>query len=380
MFNFRHNPKHREISLGQILTVTLVLGLLSLGTAESFGSIIKLREERCSPSGNVVTLGDVAEVLDSDPNRVRGLQQIILAPAPAPGGELLFDHQQIRSRLQAVGINPLDLEFAGQSRVWVSGGGERPGNSRIPQNVTLTQQQKAQSLVEEAVSRSLSQRYPQAGRFQVVARLNEQQASAILQADSARIAATGGMPPFQQEQNYLVQFVSKEGKQDVMQVVCSANIVPRVLAVMHPISRGQIVRIEDLGWRNPTDQELKRLPVTQPQQVIGREATRDLQTADAITADNVRMVPLVSSGETITVFSRKGGVTVRIDVKSLGTAGLGESVVVHGPDGRSKLTARVTGYHEAEITDESPERVQTIGAISGIATQNQFSGTGGYAR
>ena len=71
---------------------------------------------------------------------------------------------------------------------------------------------------------------------------------------------------------------------------------------------------------------------------------------------------------------------MNIDVKSLGTAGLGESVVVHGPDGRSKLTARVTGYHEAEITDESPERVQTIGAISGIATQNQFSGTGGYAR
>ena len=120
--------------------------------------------------------------------------------------------------------------------------------------------------------------------------------------------------------------------------------------------------------------------MTQPQQVIGREATRDLQTADAISSENVRTVPLVSSGDTITVYSRKGGVTVRIDVKSLGTAGLGESVVVHGPDGRSKLSARVTGFHEAELTDEAPDRVQAFGATSTGNTLNQFSSTGGYAR
>lgn len=382
MFNQRHNLTKHACLTGQLRIAAIVLTLLSLMSIDCFATIIKLREERCTPSGNVVTLGDVANILDPDLNRVRGLQQIILAPAPAPGAELLFDHQQIKTRLHAVGINLLEIEFAGRSQVWVTGGETvRQGAPQAPGPISINQQQKAQQRVEEAISRSLSHRYPHAGRFQVSARMSQEQLSTLLQTNPEQIMATGGTPPFQQEQNYLIQFMTKEGKALVLQVPCTTQIVPRVLAVMQPISRGQVIKIEHLGWRNPTDLELKRLPSTQPEQVVGREATRDLQTADAITEDNVRTVPLVSSGEMITVYSRKGGVSVRIDVKAMGTAGLGESVVVYGPDGKTKISARVTGYHEAEITDESPDRVPSLGSLPVIGTyHNQVSSTGGYAR
>lgn len=384
MFNSRHNLKHRENSIGQILTVTLGIGLLLMAVSESHGAILKLREVPCGSSGNVVTLGDVAEVLDADPNRVRALREIFLAPSPAPGGEILLDHEEIKRRLQAVGVNPLEIEFQGESRVRVKGTTiQKPVAVERPQQISSSQQQKSVKLVEGAVEEFLSRRYPHAGRFVASARMSEEQMNQLVPEGIQRISVSGGTAPFAEEQTYLVEFTTKEGEGRVLQIPCEAAVVPRVLALLRPVSRGQIIKVEDLGWRNPTDQEMKKLPQAQPQQVIGREATRDMTGGEAITSTSVRTVPLVSSGDVITVYSRRGGITVRCDVKAMGTAGLGETVLVqHGSDSRVRLAARVTGYHEATLTDDAGIREEGIGNITSgnVSPASINSSSGGLSR
>lgn len=70
----------------------------------------------------------------------------------------------------------------------------------------------------------------------------------------------------------------------------------------------------------------------------------------------------------------------------MGTAGQGEYVTVQGPDNRTKLTARVIGFHEVEVVNESADQIRnsdlrfTATDATGGNLPSQISGTGGYGR
>lgn len=388
MFLFLKNLTLRVTACGQFRMGMFAFFVFLTGTSSGAAAVVQLREERCSASGNVVTLGDIAEVYDADPNQMINLKQTMIMPAPVPGRASMVDHLQIKSRLQAVGFNSAEIEFTGRSQVWIEGAMKTPQVSAPVRsvNVSQTQQQRAKLLVEQSVATFLATRFPHAGRFQVEAKLAEEQAIALSQSNATALEITGGSVPLTTEQIYLVQFKTLEGTPSVLQVPCAAQAMPRVLAIMRGVNKGQILSVNDLGWRNASDQELKRLPLIQPEQVIGREATRDLRAGDAVTTETVRTVPLVNTGETVSLYSRRGGIVVRTEVRSMGTAGQGEYVTVQGPDNRTKLTARVIGFHEVEVVNESADQIRnsdlrfTATDATGGNLPSQISGTGGYGR
>ena len=47
---------------------------------------------------------------------------------------------------------------------------------------------------------------------------------------------------------------------------------------------------------------------------------------------------------------RLNGITVTTRMRALATGGLGETIPLSTPDGREKIFAKVTGYHEAEVS------------------------------
>lgn len=77
----------------------------------------------------VIRLGDIAHVRDADPETVRRLSDMTLAPAPAVGRESRLDFTTIRIRLRAQGANLADIEFSGSSIVRVS---SAPRQTRPP--------------------------------------------------------------------------------------------------------------------------------------------------------------------------------------------------------------------------------------------------------
>src|SRR5690606_34127807 len=90
-----------------------------------------------------------------------------------------------------------------------------------------------------------------------------------------------------------------------------------------------------------------------PDQVIGRETTRSLSAGQSLTADDVQNVPLIRTGDIVTVYSRKPGVVVRMEAKARSGGALGDQVILMTLDGREKLQARVTGFHQAEVVGSS---------------------------
>ena len=71
-------------------------------------------------STSTVRLKDVAIVSASDAAVMTRLENVALAPAPAPGRRMRLDFAEIRSRLEATGIPTVELNYSGSSVIVVA--------------------------------------------------------------------------------------------------------------------------------------------------------------------------------------------------------------------------------------------------------------------
>ena len=116
------------------------------------------------------------------------------------------------------------------------------------------------------------------------------------------------------------------------------------------IARGETIRA--------TDVELKPLPklrregefVSRVEDVVGREATRQLDPGQPIESGSLQQPLLVRRGETITVTARAAGVHVRTSVKALEDGAYGDAINVETLEkNKQKILARVVGQQQAEV-------------------------------
>lgn len=97
---------------------TAVLGVAAIARVAGAAQL-ELRA-RCQPDGPVVTLGDVAAVVASDPEQVRALAAVELFPSPPPGERRFVRVRQIQDLLLSRGVNLVEHRFSGSSQVEVS--------------------------------------------------------------------------------------------------------------------------------------------------------------------------------------------------------------------------------------------------------------------
>jgi flagella basal body P-ring formation protein FlgA len=114
-----------------------------------------------------------------------------------------------------------------------------------------------------------------------------------------------------------------------------------------------MVTAEDLAWLHVREMP-REAALEQPDQAIGKEATRPLRAGEPISDADVRVVPLVRSGDIVTIYSRQRGIVARIEAKATGNGALGDLVEFSTLDRREKLRAQVTGFHEAEVLADNP--------------------------
>ena len=100
----------------------------------SAATMIELRDQVTLPAQPLIRLQDVARISDLNPQTVEQLGQINLVPAPAAGRSVRVSFDDVRSSLQARGINLATIEFSGQQATTVRVGS--PGSSRDRQPIT----------------------------------------------------------------------------------------------------------------------------------------------------------------------------------------------------------------------------------------------------
>ena len=157
---------------------------------------------------------------------------------------------------------------------------------------------------------------------------------------------------------------------------------PRRLPVLtRPVPKGTAVTPADLSWQGEPAPRAPLLPST-PVPIVPpaglpntlpaglAEATRDLAAGSVLDPRAVRAVPLVKSGQLVTVESTAGGVRVSRTLKAARTGTAGQTIPLRLPDSRETVLARVVGNRRAVIV---------AGDLTGPAGSPPYAAAGGPA-
>lgn len=381
--------RHSQITNRKSLRLLWCVAALFLLTAvPAQGAIVRLRETGRAAAA-VVVLGDVAEVLDADASRAAELRAVTLIPAPPAGQERSIDHAAIRDRLQAFGFNLAEIEFAGSSVTRVSGSAIRPKPARPrpapiaapsqpaapqraavvssppprPRSVSRFQTEQAETIVTEAVQQYVARQAPQAGEIEVEVQLEPEQVEALLATVNGECRVVSGELTWDEPRPFTLACRDPRGAGGELRLTCRVTPRPVVLAVRRAVSKGERVQAADLVWKQVASADDA---LTRPEDVIGREATRTLRAGEPLQPDDVQRVPLVRAGDLVTLSVRRPGLSVKRIMKARGHGAEGETVTLVTLDNRETLTARVTGFHEAEPLTAADTTVNVTGPQGAI--------------
>ncbi len=137
--------------------------------------------------------------------------------------------------------------------------------------------------------------------------------------------------------------------QKPVEIACRIKLPPKAFTVRDPLPIGQIVQASDLlpirSWQSNV--------ITRMEDVVGMETLHSLNPGNPIQQADVRSKPYVRSRDIVSVYVKVNGITIKTRMRALATGGLGETIPLSTPDGKERIFAKVTGYHEAEVTDPS---------------------------
>lgn len=120
-----------------------------------------------------------------------------------------------------------------------------------------------------------------------------------------------------------------------------------VLTYTRSLSAGEIVQPTDLAWIKaaaapgdaPGDAEM----------VIGQAAKRPLRAGAVVLAHDVGSAQVIKPGDLVSVTYEAEGVSLRLEGKSMGSAGVGETLAVQNTLSKKVIQAIVTGPGEAVV-------------------------------
>jgi flagella basal body P-ring formation protein FlgA len=120
-----------------------------------------------------------------------------------------------------------------------------------------------------------------------------------------------------------------------------------VLTYTRSLGAGEIVQPTDLAWIKaagaPNDAP------SDADQVIGQAAKRPLRAGAVVLARDVGSAQVVKPGDLVTVTYEGDGVTLSLQGKAMGTAGVGEPLAVQNPQSKKIVQTIVTGPGQAVV-------------------------------
>ncbi|MBX3447977.1 MAG: flagellar basal body P-ring formation protein FlgA [Planctomycetaceae bacterium] len=325
--------------------------------------------------GELIQLKHIADIRDPDPEIVEHLGAVVISPAPAAGRDHQIGYDAVRTRLLALGFNLGSLEFTGSHSV-VVGRGSAPRQTAVP--APKPSESPSPAAIEERLRSLIEAHYLPLRTDQPSLRVKVQVHSSDLPRLSAvpndrlKFAEMGlrlGGP-----QPVTVHWNDAAGQPQSTRVAVWLTSAPRVLAIRGSLPRGSIIQAADLQWNeSESERGLKTLEAA-----IGRETTRNLRDGEILQLEDLRAVPLVRTGDIVTVRIRTGALLASRQFKSLGTAGLDETVTLAALDNpRDRVQAVVTGYHEAAMSLAGTIAGNTVQDATGVIRFEQSSNGGG---
>jgi flagella basal body P-ring formation protein FlgA len=130
-----------------------------------------------------------------------------------------------------------------------------------------------------------------------------------------------------------------------------------VLAYARNLVAGEIVQPADLIWgkaaASPADAP------SDPDMVIGMAAKRALRAGASVSARDVGAAQVIKMGDIITVLYEAEGVSLALQGKAMGSAGVGETLAVQNTTSKKIIQAMVTGPGQA-VVGPAADQMKTL--------------------
>jgi flagella basal body P-ring formation protein FlgA len=332
---------------------------------------IRLRERVYCESG-LVRLGDVAEVLDVDYAMREKLERTALAPAPTKSHSRQISISELRRILELRGVDVALLRITGARRVLVVAG-EPPACPASP--AIITAQRPAARADNSIVSTPPS--LPRRSAINEVRQAVLEMMPAIrshldqwdvevtipretlwqLHSDWQSVEVEPIHEPFAGKHQVVASFVTGQHVRDV-EVTVSVKRCPNAVVVARYLKKGDVISEDDVVLSPIERSEANAAVVHRLQDVVGQEATQDLQPGKPITNTMVREPIIVHRRRTVMVTSRRGSVLVKAPAVALADGGRNDVIMVELLDNKdARLLARVVSPGQVEVASGTSHAV-----------------------
>jgi flagella basal body P-ring formation protein FlgA len=351
MYSIRRNNIFRN-SMARATTVCVVAAAVVAALNDARAADICF-QPTAFVTTSTVRLKDVAVVSASDAALMTRLENVALAPAPAPGRRMRLDFAEIRSRLEATGVPIAELNYSGSSMVVVAAADAMPSAKTRPKRLAAAkplvpagQIKRAEQIVTEAVRRSMREKHKDSPAVFIDVTVDPSDARVVLANVTQGFEIGSVNPKSAEPQAIQVAYQDVQGQPAHFQVQCVVSERPQVPVLTHSVSTGEVIHESDLTWRlvDSTDGLVTRID-----EIVDKEAKKTLRAESPIHVDDVRKVPLVRNNDIVTGIWQSGGIRISGQFQAKGDGGLGDIITLVKLSSRDQLNARVTDVHEAII-------------------------------
>jgi flagella basal body P-ring formation protein FlgA len=142
---------------------------------------------------------------------------------------------------------------------------------------------------------------------------------------------------------------------------------PAVLAYLHSLNAGEIVRAEDLTWSR--DAVAGMDSPRDPEAVIGMAARRPLREGDAVSLRDMAAPLVIKKDDMVAVTFNQAGLSLTLEAKAMADAAAGQLVTVMNPASKKVIQAVAAGPGQAVVGPEADQlkaalRLQSASALS----------------
>jgi len=189
-------------------------------------------------SESTVRLRDIAVVSASEAATMTLLENVALAPAPAPGRRMRLEFAEIRSRLEATGVPAVELNYSGSTVVVVASADALPPVKAKTKKIAKTraaassaQVKRAEQVMAEAVRRSLKDKHRESPTMFIDVIVDPADAHVVL-ANAAQSFEIGAVNAKSTEPQAIpVGYQDAQGQPAGFRVQCMVSERPQVPAL-----------------------------------------------------------------------------------------------------------------------------------------------------
>lgn len=123
----------------------------------------------------------------------------------------------------------------------------------------------------------------------------------------------------------------------------------QVPVLKQPLQRGQTITADNITMVSVPASKVFASTIASANELVGQQTIRPLEAGKAINKLHVRVAPMVSRNQMVTLVYRKGGIELSGSAQALEDGQKGQSIRIVNPATRSTLTGTVLSDSTVEV-------------------------------